>query len=150
MATRGRRVSLSAAVTRIAPGGSRTRRTSAEAVRALAPQGTCLACLHQLLVEESYLGTLWRYLNDEALAAAFRASPGLCLPHLRQTLPGAPDADALRRLIEIELECLGRLRAELRELTRKFDHRFKHEAVGAEGDAWLRSIAIVSGKRGIR
>ena len=57
---------------------------------------------------------------------------------------------ALRRLIEIQIECLGRLRAELRELTRKFDHRFKHEAIGAEGDAWLRSIEIVSGKRGIR
>ena len=116
----------------------------------LAPQGSCLACQHQLLVEESYLGTLWRYLNDEALAAALRASPGLCLPHLRQALPWASDADALRRLIAIELECLGRLRAELRELTRKFDHRFKHEVIGAEGDAWLRSIAIVSGKRGIR
>ena len=144
------RISLPAAVTRIVPGGSRTRRTSAKAVHVLEPQGPCLACRHQLLVEESYLGTLWRYLDDEALAAALRASPGLCLPHLRQALPEAPDAAALRRLIEIQLECLGRLRAELRELTRKFDHRFKHEVIGAEGDAWLRSIAIVSGKRGIR
>jgi len=132
------------------PTRTRTRRASARAVQVLAPQGSCLACQHQLLVEESYLGTLWRYLNDEALAAALRASPGLCLPHLRQALPWASDADALRRLIAIELECLGRLRAELRELTRKFDHRFKHEVIGAEGDAWLRSIAIVSGKRGIR
>jgi hypothetical protein len=133
-----------------APTRTRTRRAATRAVQALEPQGSCLACQHQLLVEESYLGTLWRYLDDEALAAALRASPGLCLPHLRQALPGAPDAGALRRLIEIELECLGRLRAELRELTRKFDHRFKHEAIGAEGDAWLRSIEIVSGKRGIR
>ena len=133
-----------------APTRTRTRRAAAGAVQVLAPQGSCLACQHQLLVEESYLGTLWRYLDDEALAAALRASPGLCLPHLRQVLPGAPDADALRRLIVIELECLGRLRGELRELTRKFDHRFKHEAIGAEGDAWLRAIEVVSGKRGIR
>jgi hypothetical protein len=144
------RVSLPTAVTRLTPNDSHTRRTSAKAVNVLAPQGPCLGCHHQLLVEESYLGTLWRYLDDETLAAALRASPGLCLPHLRQALPGAPNLDALRRLIEIQTECLGRLRAELRELTRKFDHRFKHEVIGAEGDAWLRSIEIVSGKRGIR
>lgn len=72
------------------------------------------------------------------------------MPHLRQALPAAPDEAALRRLVEIELECLGRLRGELRELTRKFDHRFKHEAVGPEGDAWLRAIDQVSGKRGVR
>jgi hypothetical protein len=133
-----------------APTRTRTRRAAARAVQVLAPQGPCLACRHQLLVEESYLGTLWRYLDDEALAAAFRASPGLCLPHLRQALPEAPNLESLRRLIEIQTECLGRLRSELRELTRKFDHRFKHEVIGAEGDAWLRSIEIVSGKRGIR
>jgi hypothetical protein len=79
-----------------------------------------------------------------------RASPGLCLPHLRQALQGAPDEATLRRLIEIQLECLGRLRTELRELTRKFDHRFKHETIGSEGDAWLRAIDQVSGRRGIR
>ena len=86
-----------------------------------------------------------------------RRSPPRCAPRPACACPicgrrflAAPDADALRRLIEIQIECLGRLRAELRELTRKFDHRFKHEVIGAEGDAWLRSIAIVSGKRGIR
>ena len=89
------------------PTRTRTRRAAARAVQALAPQGSCLACQHQLLVEESYLGTLWRYLDDEALAAALRASPGLCLPHLRQALPGAPDADALRRLIEIRTRMPG-------------------------------------------
>ncbi len=144
------KVSIAARVTGIVPSGSRIQRAAAQAVRVLEPQGPCLACRHQLLVEESYLGTLWRYLDDEALTAALRASSGLCLPHLRQVLPGAPDAAALQRLIQIQLECLGRLRAELRELTRKFDHRFKHEVIGAEGDAWLRAIAIVSGQRGIR
>jgi hypothetical protein len=143
-------ISLPAAVTSILPRGSRTRRTSAKAVHVLEPRGPCLACRHQLLVEESYLGTLWRYLDDAALAASLRASPGLCLPHLRQALQSAPDEATLRCLIEIQLECLGRLRTELRELTRKFDHRFKNETVGPEGDAWLRAIDQVSGRRGIR
>jgi hypothetical protein len=142
--------SLAARVTGIVPRGPRTRRAAAKAIHVLESKGPCPTCRHQLLVEESYLGTLWRYLDDAALTAALRASPGLCLPHLRQALPGAPDAAALRRLIDIEIECLGRLRAELRELTRKFDHRFKHEPVGPEGDAWLRAIDQVSGKRGIR
>ncbi len=144
------KIPLAAAVTGILPGGPRTRRASAKAIHVLEPRGPCPACRHQLLVEESYLGTLWRYLDDAALAAALRASPGLCLPHLRQALQSAPDEAALRRLIEIQLACLGGLRAELRELTRKFDHRFNHETVGPEGDAWLRAINQVSGKRGIR
>jgi len=134
----------------IGPSRARGRRAAARVAHVLEPQGPCLACRHQLLVEESYLGTLLRYLDDEALASALRASPGLCLPHLRQALQWASDDATLRRLVEIQTECMGRLRAELRELIRKFDHRFKHEIIGPEADAWLRSIEQVSGKRGIR
>jgi hypothetical protein len=85
----------------------------------MAPLGCAICRLVRLLAE-----SVARYLDDLIFFSAVK-----------------PDT-------ELQPECLGCLLAELHELTRKFDHRFKHEVIGAEGDAWLRSIAIVSDKRG--
>ncbi len=42
------------------------------------------------------------------------------------------------------------LRDELAEFIRKQDYRFRDEGLGAEGDAWIRAIAQVSGARHLR
>lgn len=70
------RSSLAARVAGVVRGAARAQRAAARAVHVLESKGPCPACRHQLLVEESYLGTLWRYLDDVALADALRASPG--------------------------------------------------------------------------
>jgi hypothetical protein len=122
-----------------------------EAVRAaVAPAQTCLACEHQREVEELYLQTLLRHLSEAELAAAFAASPGLCLPHFQQATDLAPDVPTLRLLIDMERECLARLRDELAEFARKNDHRNLGERVGREADAWIRSIDQVTGLDGVR
>jgi Family of unknown function (DUF6062) len=125
--------------------GQRTR-----LIEALKAQSPCMGCEQQLAIEKIYLNVLLHNLDDGLLQAAFRASPGLCLPHYRQAVELAPDRGRLRLLTEIEHACLARLCVELRELTRKYDHRFTHETVGPEGDSWLRSIDQVTGRRGIR
>jgi hypothetical protein len=117
---------------------------------AVAPGRTCLACEHQREVEELYLQTLLRHIGDAELVAAFAASPGLCLPHFDQAAGLAPAAPTLRLLVGLEHERLTRLRDELAEFARKNDHRNISERVGAEADAWIRSIDQVSGLDGVR
>lgn len=131
-------------------GRARRRRAAAELLVALRPQHGCLACQHQLRVEQVYLHALLDNLDDEALIAALRSSPGLCLPHFEQALGWVSDDATLATLLGLQLHSLGRLSGELQELARKFDHRFQHEVIGAEGDSWLRSIDQVTGRRGIR
>jgi hypothetical protein len=122
-----------------------------DAVRAaVAPRRSCLACEHQREVEELYLQTLLRHLDEAGLAAAFAASPGLCLPHFSQAAGLASDARTLRLLAGAEREHLARLRDELAEFARKNDHRNLGERVGPEADAWIRSIGQVSGLGGVR
>ena len=129
---------------------ARGQRAAAELLAALRPQHECLACRHQLHVEQVYLHALLDNLDDEAMRAALRSSPGLCLPHFEQALGWVSDDATLAALLEAQLDSLGRLSSELQELARKFDHRFQHEVIGAEGDSWLRSIDQVTGRRGIR
>lgn len=117
---------------------------------AVAPARICLACEHQREVEELYLRTLLRHLREAELSSAFAASPGLCLPHFQQAAALATDAATLRLLVSVERERLAALRDELAEFARKNDHRNLDERVGAEADAWIRSIDQVSGLRGLR
>ncbi len=116
----------------------------------LRPRRQCIACTQQKIAEETYLTTLLRNLDDNALCTAFRTSPGLCLPHFDQALGLARDAQTLSALVDLETGCLARLRDDLAELARKYDYNFRHELLGAERDAWLRSLDQIAGKRGIR
>lgn len=128
----------------------RPDQAAARIAAALEPRRACLGCEHQASVENLYLTALLHYIAEPALAAALEASPGLCLPHFRQALEMPAEPAALARLVEIETACLRRLSAELQVLARRLDHHYRGEIVGAERDAWLRSIDQVSGVRGTR
>lgn len=110
----------------------------------------CPACQARRRYETTYLGTLLAHLGDEQMVEALRGTGGLCLVHLDQAWGVTRDAAALERLARIQGEIMMALHAELSEFIRKQDYRYSSEAIGAEGTAWIRAVAMVAGKRGIR
>src|SRR6185503_13974850 len=97
-------------------------------------------------VEAYYLVALQQHLTGpDNLAAAYRTSQGLCLPHFRRVLAPITDPETFTALVEAQKAVWQRLSAELAEFIRKKDHRFQHEGYGPEGDAWLRAIEAVVG-----
>jgi len=125
-----------------APGGS-------AAASRLEPRGECPACVQVSGAEERHVDALLgNLLRDEQFRALFRASDGLCQQHLRRALLRAREGAAVDALIGAQREIWERLVAQLSEFVRKNDYRFCHEPMGVEGDAWLRSIAALSGQRG--
>lgn len=111
----------------------------------LVPEEPCPACLHARKSELNYVSTLLEHWYDEELQAAFRHSPGLCIPHLRVTLGHAVDPEKLEAIKTVQLEIWQGLIAELDEFIRKQDYRFSHEPKGSERDSWSRAIDLVSG-----
>jgi len=83
-------------------------------------------------------------LNDPVFAEAFKASAGLCLPHLRQGLEEVRDPLALEILLTASRDKLASLYLELAEIIRKNDYRYRGEAFGPEGDAWKRAVVVGS------
>ena len=85
----------------------------------------------------------------EEMRNALQASEGLCLPHLRLALEKLKsiDVSAVEALLSIHREKLAGLRTELAEFIRKNDYQAIQEGFGAEGDAWLRAIAMIVGSR---
>ena len=71
----------------------RLRRRPPDLLDRLRPRGECPACRVRASAVERHLGTLLAHLAEPELRDRFLVSPGLCLPHLRQALPTAPDAD---------------------------------------------------------
>lgn len=112
----------------------------------LAPQRPCPACVKVQEIESYYLAALIRHLTGpEGLAAAYRSSAGLCLPHFRLVLAQVSDEETFGTLVAAQQAVWQRLRADLQEFIRKNDYRFKHEGAGPEDDSWLRAIEAVAG-----
>ncbi len=115
----------------------------------LQPTGPCIAC--QLLAdsEKDYVAELSRKIADPQLQDAYRASEGLCLPHFRQVLHKTRNRHHLEQLVEIQGAIWERLRADLHEFIDKNRHERMHEAMGPEGNSWLRAIEQLSGAKGV-
>ncbi len=128
--------------------GLTTQAAASISARELSPSRTCPACRARDERAAMMGGVLLDHLANTDLADAYRASDGLCLPHLRLALGRTPNADARTRLVALQLDVWRRLDGELAELIRKFDYRFAREPVGAEADAWLRAVAALAGREG--
>ncbi len=112
--------------------------------RIKAASGRCPACLEEERLTANFNEGITGHLHEEALRRAWRASDGLCVPHLEMLLPKAPSATR-KVIVEIETPKLEALMARLDEFTRKSDYRYAHERVGDEGQGWLDAIAKAAG-----
>ena len=112
----------------------------------LGPQTPCPICTSLNPLEEGYASMLLEnMLGPKPLLEPFRQSDGLCLPHLQYVLKIATPGEPLQALLDAQQSIWGRLQGELAEFIRKYDHRFAHEPIGAEGDAWQRALSTISG-----
>ncbi len=117
-----------------------------QALETLAPRHPCPACEQEESSRRAAVSVLASALNDLAFAESFKASGGLCLPHLRQVLEEIRDPLVLEVLLTNSRDKLSALHLELAEIIRKNDYRYRDEAFGPEGDAWKRAVALVVGR----
>lgn len=109
----------------------------------------CPACRAQTEAEARYLEALLALLTaDEACAASFEASDGLCRRHTLAALrSGRAGAEPVARRMR---EMVAELIAVLDEVIRKEDYRFRDEArTDAERSAPARAIDWAAGSDGL-
>lgn len=112
----------------------------------------CQACVQQEKAVVNLIPFLRQAVLDSAFYAQFMASDGLCLEHFQQTcelkLPNSPEntGEWLAQLRKAQLAILQRLDAQLGELIRKHDYRFRDEEHGDEMTSWRRAASIVAGE----
>jgi len=137
-------------------GGTSLRRQIPESVRnliesvwtALTPGKVCPVCEYRDQTTRSLLSVLVDELKRPEMTNALQASDGLCLPHLREALDQNKHVSGVEALLAVHREKLNSLQAELAEFIRKNDYQAIKEGFGKEGDAWLRAIRMVAGRRG--
>ncbi len=94
------------------------------------PEGQCICCA-------AMSGAAQQALSDDTEAS-------LCIPHLIAAFEALSDTERTARIQRFVVA--GRsLEAELDDLIRKADYRFRDEQRGSESDAWLRVLALIAG-----
>lgn len=112
----------------------------------------CQACVQKEKAVVNFVPFLRKAVLDPAFYAQFLTSDGLCLEHFQQTcelkLPNSPEhtGEWLAQLRKAQLAILQRLDAQLGELIRKHDYRFRDEEHGDEMTSWRRAASIVAGE----
>ena len=109
----------------------------------------CPACQQQAKIEARLVSSLREALAEPTFYAQFSASSGLCLSHFQlvsELKPLGLPTTWLPLLRQAQLLCLQRLDAQLAELIRKHDYRFKDEAQGHEMLSWKNAAALVAGE----
>jgi len=122
-----------------------TRRGKGQLADALAPQQECPACTHRAELEAVYVETFLDHMADPDFVSKVRSADPLCLTHLRQVIEEGPSPERFQALRDIQIAHWEKLISELGEFVRKNDHRFHHEAIGEEGNAWIRAVDAIVG-----
>lgn len=118
---------------------------TADAVSRLSAQKPCPVCERTREMEEMLLHVFVERLGDPDLVHKFRASEGLCLPHLRGIFALVTREQDYETLVRAQGAIWRNLLAQLSEAIRKSDYRFSGEGLGPEGTAWLRALGIIAG-----
>ena len=127
------------------PEGART--LIENVLSAITPRKRCPACDYRDETTRATLSILLEGLKSIEMKDALKASHGLCLPHLRQALEHVRDATVSETLLDLNRSKLERLRSELDEFIQKNDYQRIEQGFGEERDAWLRTIAMITGSR---
>jgi hypothetical protein len=114
---------------------------------ALTPRKRCPVCDHRDETTRTALSVFAEELATPEMTNALQASEGLCFPHLRLALEHVKDLSTCETLLTIHRAKLESLKAELEEFIRKNDYQAIKEGFGREGDAWLRAVGLIAGKR---
>jgi Family of unknown function (DUF6062) len=115
----------------------------------LRPKKPCAACQSLADSQQRWVQAFVQNVVDTGFQQAYGASSGVCLPHFCQVLSEMPNDGDLRQLLSLQRTIWTRLRAELEEFQAKNDYRRIREAMGSEGDSWLRAIGLVAGETGV-
>jgi hypothetical protein len=109
----------------------------------------CAACVEAVRTEARYLETLVRFIDDDALRAAYASCDGLCVPHLGLAVDQPGDPGRLQALVALTREAWARIARDLAGFVGKHDHRNQAPCTEAEATARARAFELLAGARGV-
>ena len=109
----------------------------------------CPACDHVKRFESYHIKDLLDFLGDPEFCDAFKASRGICLPHLSILEESYSSHPNFLLLLEAQLAKVKALRDTLEGFIRKQDYRFRDEITAEEAASWPTAMEILTVKPGV-
>lgn len=109
----------------------------------------CPACRHVVQFQYYRLKELADSIQDEEFLNAYKASPGICLPHFFLLQENCSTHPNFPLLLDLQLAKSKSLRDILEEFIRKQGHRVRHQITQEESRAWKVATEFLVGKPGV-
>ena len=106
----------------------------------------CVICDVIKGAEKRHIEVFIELIDDDIMKNYLEVFPGFCAKHLFRVLEKLDEPEHVKYLLKLHVERYKSLLADLKELCRKNDYRFRTEPSGKEADSWQKAVYIVSGK----
>jgi hypothetical protein len=128
-------------------GGSTSNGLGRAIADAIEPSEPCPACRYASEIEQRLVAACVAGLTYKRFREAYQAHDmGLCLLHFRALLRRLTRQPLVSTLVGMQVAHLRRSRADLSEVIRKGDYRYRDEARGEEYQAPARSVEQAAGR----
>jgi Family of unknown function (DUF6062)/HEAT repeats len=104
----------------------------------------CMFCGEVKAEEQSLIEILEQLVSDEAFGRRI-ADQGLCLPHFQRAIAEWKRPARREWLVQVARERIAALAHDLKELIRKYEHRYRDEPIGREADIVRRAMEFLIG-----
>ncbi len=106
----------------------------------------CIICEVRRTAEKRHIENFIELMDDDTMRSYLEKFPGFCAKHLFRVIEKSDKPEQVKYLIKLHMGKYESLLADLKELCRKNDYRFRTEASGKEADSWQKAVYVVSGK----
>ncbi len=99
---------------------------------------SCPICKYYSKHEKMYISEFSKGAAKEEFMEKFIENPGICIEHLIKVSRSIKDLTVLKKLLEQQVEIIGKIDIDLNNFVKKFDHKNNEKITDGEASAWIR------------
>lgn len=107
---------------------------------------SCPICKYYSKHERMYVSEFAKGTAKEEFLKKFEENPGICIEHLIMVSKSVKDRNALKRILQPQIDSVEEIDLELNNFINKFDHKSSERITDSEASAWYRLFGRINSR----
>jgi hypothetical protein len=107
---------------------------------------SCPICKYYNKHEKMYVSEFAKGIVKKEFLEKFEEKPGICIEHLIMVSKSVKDRNALKRILQPQIDSVEEIDLELNNFINKFDHKSSERITDSEASAWYRLFGRINSR----